>query len=220
MKYKAFLKQVFLFSNFNDAEINLLIDISEKLNLEKNTTLFSDGDKAQNFYIVIDGCVKVFKLSPDGNEQTLHILFGGDLLAEAAIFDQQKYPATCKAIKPSSLLKISRQDFLNIILSNPELSLKMMSAYSKKLRGFVKTIETLSMNDVKQRLAKYILSNSKNNIFYLDISKKELASLLGTIPETISRSLNYLKKQGYLLEKSKEIQILDLEAIKSFISLT
>jgi CRP-like cAMP-binding protein len=164
--------------------------------------------------------VKVYKLSPDGKEHTLHIQGPGDLVAEAAIFDSMAYPASCNAMEDSTLVRVSREAFVNLLKGHPELSLKMMSAYSKRLRQFVSKIEELSMRDIRSRLAGYLVSNIKmqNGVATcsLKYSKKELASLLGTIPETLSRALSFLKQQGLITEKDKSIIIPDPEKLRTF----
>jgi CRP/FNR family transcriptional regulator len=103
---------------------------------------------------------------------------------------------------------------------HPELSLKMMSAYSKRLRQFVSKIEELSMRDIRSRLAGYLLTNSKAEkgvtVCRLKYSKKELAALLGTIPETLSRALSFLKHQGLITEKDKSIVIPDTGKLRNF----
>ena len=85
---------------------------------------FQKGSDATAFFIVISGKVKIYKLSPDGKEHTLHIHGPGDLVAEAAIFDSMRYPASCMAMEDSQLVRISRDGFLALIRSHPELALE------------------------------------------------------------------------------------------------
>ncbi|HMK50730.1 MAG TPA: Crp/Fnr family transcriptional regulator, partial [Thermodesulfovibrionales bacterium] len=158
------------------------------------------------------------KLSSDGKEYTLHIQGPGEPVAEAAIFDQMVYPASCTAIEDSSLVRISRAGILSLIRNHPELALKMMSGYSKRLRQFVAKIEELSLKDIKSRLAAYILENSTVEkgltVCRLPYSKKELSSLLGTVPETLSRALAFLKQRGLIREESSSIVVLDPDKLR------
>lgn len=184
----------------------------------KGEQIFSEGLDASAFFIVVSGKVKIYKVSPDGKEHTLHIHGLGDLVAEAAIFDSMVYPASCMALEDSTLIRISREGFLTLIKRHPELALKMMSSYSKRLRQFVTKIEELSLKDIKSRLASYLLENSTiendTTICRLKYSKKELSSLLGTIPETLSRSFAFLKQNGLIVEKDNLIIIPDPEKLK------
>jgi len=214
------LLNTFLFNSFTRREIELLAPSLSLKRFRRGEQIFSEGLEATAFFAIISGKVKVYKLSPDGKEYTLHIQGPGDLVAEAAIFDSIAYPASCAAMEDSTLVRISREAFIKLLEGHPELSLKMMSAYSKRLRQFVSKIEQLSMRDIRSRLAAYLIGNSKTEkgvtACRLKYSKKELASLLGTIPETLSRALSFLKQQGLITEKDKSIIIPDPEKLRIF----
>ena len=161
MNIRNFLRQVFLFSSFTAKEIELVeVAASFKEINKKEKRYFQKGLRPRHSIIVITGRVKIYKLSPDGKEYTLHIHGPGDPVAEAAIFDDMVYPASCTALEDSGLVRISRDGFLSLIKKRPELALKMMSGYSKRLRQFVAKIEELSLKDIKSRLAAYLLENS------------------------------------------------------------
>lgn len=218
MDIRKFLSNIFLFSSFAEKELNLLESSTSLKKVGKGEQIFSEGLDASAFFIVVSGKVKIYKVSPEGKEHTLHIHGHGDLVAEAAIFDSMLYPASCMALEDSTLIRISREGFLNLIKRHPELSLKMMSSYSKRLRQFVSKIEELSLKDIKSRLAGYLLENSTvesgRTVCRLKYSKKELSSLIGTIPETLSRSFAFLKQKGLIVEKDKLIIIPDPDKLK------
>jgi CRP/FNR family transcriptional regulator len=220
MDIRKFLSGTFLFNSFTEKEIGLLLISASLKKIDKGEQIFSEGMDATAFFIVVAGRVKIYKLSPDGKEYTLHIHGPGDLVAEAAIFDSMVYPASCMAMEDTILVRISREGFLKLIKEYPELSLKMMSGYSKRLRQFVVKIEELSLKDIKSRLAGYLLENStvENgvNVCHLTYSKKELSSLLGTIPETLSRALAFLKQKKLIVEKDNRIIITDPEKLRIF----
>lgn len=218
MDLRKFLSHIFLFRTFTGKELDILESSVSLKNVYKNEQIFSEGLQASAFFIVVSGKVKIYKVSPGGKEYTLHIHGPGDLVAEAAIFDSMVYPASCMALEDSTLIRISREEFLNLIKRHPELALKMMSSYSKRLRQFVSKIEELSLKDIKSRLASYLLENSTiengTTICQLKYSKKELSSLLGTIPETLSRSFAFLKQNRLVVEKDNIIIIPDPDKLK------
>jgi len=220
METRKFLSNTFLFASFTEKEIGLLLASTSLKKVGRGEQIFSEGIDATAFFIVVSGKVKIYKLSPDGKEYTLHIHGPGDLVAEAAIFDSMVYPASCLALEDTTLMRVSREGFLNLIRAHPELSLKMMSGYSKRLRQFVAKIEELSLKDIKSRLAGYLIENSsvENGIAvcHLSYSKKELSSLLGTIPETLSRALAFLKQKKLIIEKDNTIMIPDPEKLRIF----
>lgn len=215
---RSFLAHTFLFNSFNDREMDILIAAVSLKKISKGEQIFSEGLGATAFFIVISGKVKIFKLSPDGKEITLHIHGPGYPVAEAAIFDSATYPASCMALEDTALVRISREGFLDLIKKYPELSLKIMSGYSKRLRQFVAKIEELTGRDMKSRLARYLLENSVvengKTVCHLAHSKKELSSLLGTIPETLSRTLAFFKQQKLVTEKGNAIVISDTKKLK------
>jgi CRP/FNR family transcriptional regulator, dissimilatory nitrate respiration regulator len=220
MDMHNFLLNTFLFHSFTAKEMGLLEAAAALREFHKGEQLFSEGIDASAFFIVVSGKVKIYKLSPDGKEHTLHIHGPGDLVAEAAIFDSMVYPASCMTLENSTLVRISRDGILDLIKKHPELALKMMSGYSKRLRQFVAKIEELSLKDIKARLAGYLLANSSiengETVFRLKYSKKELSSLLGTIPETLSRALSFLKQKKLITETDNKIIIQDAEKLRLF----
>jgi CRP/FNR family transcriptional regulator len=220
MDIRRFLSTTFLFNSFDDREIDLLSSSASVKKVQKGEHIFSEGLDATAFFIVISGKVKIYKLSPDGKEHTLHIHGSGDLVAEAAIFDSMRYPASCMAMEDTQLVRISRDGILGLIKNRPELALKMMSGYSRRLRQFVAKIEELSLKDIKSRLAGYLLEHSAEEkgvtICRLVYSKKEVASFLGTIPETLSRALAFLKQKKLIVERDNAIVIPDPEKLRIF----
>ncbi len=220
MDIRTFLSNTFLFHSFTGNEIGLLLTSASLKSVQKGEEIFSEGRDASAFFIVVTGKIKIYKISADGKEHTLHIHSPGDLVAEAAIFDSMVYPASCAALEDTVLVRISREGIINLIKEHPELSLKMMSGYSKRLRQFVAKIEELSLKDIKARLAGYLIENgtveNNNMVCRLKYSKKELASLLGTIPETLSRALAFLKQQKLISEKDNTIVITDPEKLRIF----
>lgn len=218
MEIRQFLINTFLFNSFTEKELSLLLASASLKKVGKGTQIFSEGIEATAFFVIASGKVKIYKLSPDGKEYTLHIHGPGDLVAEAAIFDAMVYPASCVTMEESVLVRISREGFLDLIRNHPELALKMMSGYSRRLRQFVAKIEELSLKDIKSRLAGYLLENSTLEkgvpVCHLRNSKKEISSLLGTIPETLSRALAFLKQKRLIVEKGNTIILSDPEQLR------
>jgi len=218
MDLRGFLSNIFLFSSFSEKELNLLESFTSSKKVSKGEQIYSEGLDASAFFIVVSGKVKIYKVSSGGKEHILHIHGPKDLVAEAAIFDSMVYPASCIALEDSTLVRISREGFHNLIKKYPELALKIMGSYSKRLRQFVSKIEELSLKDIKSRLAGYLLEHSTvengMTVCRFTYSKKELSSFLGTIPETLSRSFAFLKQKGFIVERNKLIIIPEPEKLK------
>lgn len=210
----------FLFQSITRAQLELIEPAISMKVTKKGEYLFSEGQAATAFFIIVKGSLKIFKLSAEGNEQILHIQKPGDLVAEAIIFDFETYPAYCQALENSELIRISKERFLELLSKFPEISFQIMKAYSRRLRQLVNKIEELSLYDIKARLANYLIQNSHlqngRYVIPLNFSKKDLASLLGTIPETLSRTLNFFKIKKIIEESKNQIIITDIDRLESF----
>ncbi len=219
--WKDFLARIFLFESLHREQLEIFSDIASIKHVRKGEHIFHEGQPASAFYIVYSGMLKIYKLSSDGAEQILHIHKRGDLIAEAVIFDFDEFPAYCQAIEDSALIRFPKNEFLDALRCFPEISFQIMRAYSQRIRQLVAKIEEISLHDVKARLANFLLQNcvQKNdqNICQLRISKKDLAATLGTIPETLSRALQFFKKEGFIRDSEKGIIILKRHELGRFV---
>ncbi|MBW1740429.1 MAG: Crp/Fnr family transcriptional regulator, partial [Deltaproteobacteria bacterium] len=165
------------------------------------------------FYVVVEGLVKIFKVSLEGKEQILHILGPREPFGEVPVFSGQDYPAHAEAISDSHLFFFPKNAFTDLIRQNPSLALSMLAVLSMRLRQFTVQVEHLSLREVPGRLSAYLLylSGEKGGERFIDlnISKGQLASLLGTIPETLSRILAKMARQGLIQVHGSCIKILD-----------
>ncbi len=215
------ISDIFLFASLDESQLELVASFCSIKTYSKNEHFFLEGDNASTFYSILSGKVKIYKLSEDGVEQILEIHETGNIFAEAAIFDRETYPAYASALEETTVIRIPKKEFIDLLISNPEISINIINAYSKRLRHFVNLVENLSLHDIKSRLAKYLLDNSsikdETNVVNLDISKKELASILGTIPETLSRTLRIFKKENIIIESKGIITVKYKNKLKSYI---
>jgi len=173
--------------------------------------VFQAGEPADRFFLVVRGRVKVFKLSARGGEQILHSFGPGSTFGEAALWAGGRYPAYSEALERTALFVLSRAVLRDAFAGNPDLAIGMMAGLSQKLREFVELVETLSLKDVPARLAGALLAEARragSERFRMRRTKAELASSLGTIPETLSRGLRKLKDAGLIAVRGPEITIL------------
>jgi len=169
---------------------------------QKGESIFDEEDEGTGFYVVISGRVKVFKLSPEGKEQILHIFGPGEPFGEVAVFTGKRFPASAEALEETRAFFFARKEFMDLIQRDPSLALNMLAVLSQRLRRFSGLIESLSLKEVPGRLAAYFLylqEGKKGGAdLILEISKNQLASLLGTIPETLSRILARMNREGFI----------------------
>ncbi len=214
--------QIPLFQGLPERQLAELARIVGERRCEQGEVLFSEGDEARGFYVLLSGRIKIFKLSPEGKEQILHIIEPGEPFAEVAMFAGSSYPAHAEALKASRVIFFPRIGFEALIKRDPDLAMNMLAILSQRLKYFSRLIEDLSLKEVPQRLAAYLLylGGSKHNTMPVDlsISKGQLASLLGTIPETLSRILNKMAAQGLIDVKGRQMKLLKRDALEALAS--
>jgi CRP/FNR family transcriptional regulator, dissimilatory nitrate respiration regulator len=193
----------------------LAIGVSRKI--EKGQTIFLDGEKAAGFYIVISGKVKIYKLAPEGKEQILHVFGPGEPFGEVPTFANASFPAHAKAVEKTRLLFFPRESFIRQIRQDPDLAMVMLGTLSHRLLHMTKLVESLSLKDVSTRLAAYLVQLSADQgqsaKVQLEINKGQLASFLGTVPETLSRALNRLINQNLIKVEGRQITILNRKGL-------
>jgi CRP/FNR family transcriptional regulator len=220
------LKQCPLFAGLKEEDLKRIKAIANLRQVEKKEILFSDGEEAKGFFVILSGKVKLYKISPEGKEQILHVVSAPDAFAEAALFLEGSYPAFAEALVDSQLLFFPKRDFIRLIEKNPQLSINMIVSLSHFLKRFASLIEELSLKEVSSRIAKYLidlsLKSSKEGRnpkeVELDLSKTQLASKLGTISETFSRTLSKMKAKGIIDVKKNKILILNRETLNELAS--
>ncbi len=207
------ISQAPLFSGLPEDQLNEIKQIAIDKFCDKGKTIFLEGDDCNGFYIVVAGKVKIYKVSLEGKEHILHIYGPGNPFGEVPVFSGQKFPANAQTILKSHLLFFPRTAFVGLISDNPSLSLNMLAILSMRLRQFTVQIENLSLKEVPGRLASYLLylanEQGQEDFVALNISKGQLASLLGTIPETLSRILAKMNKQNLIEVNGRDIKLLD-----------
>jgi CRP/FNR family transcriptional regulator len=212
--YLNIISDSLLFSGLPENQLQDILEIAIEKRIHRSENIFFEGEEANGFYLVAEGVVKVFKMSSDGKEQILHILGPGEPFGEVPVFSGQKFPANAEPIISGKFLFFPRDEFLQLVSRNPSLALNMIAVLSMRLRQFATQIENLSLKEVPGRLAGYLLylaqEQGNNNLVKLDISKGQLASLLGTIPETLSRIFTRMTKQDLIQVKDREIKLIDL----------
>ena len=214
---KKVLAESVLFSGLSDDELGKVADIALVKKFDRGESVFFEGDEGNGFYMVLEGRVKIFKMSLDGKEQILHIFGPGEPFGEVPVFHGQPFPANALTLVKTTLLFFPRREFVDLVTENPSLALNMLAMLSLRLRRFAAQIESLSLKEVPGRLASYLLylaeEQGTTEQVTLDIPKGQLASLLGTIPETLSRIFARMTDEGLIRVEGRTIYIEDLEGL-------
>lgn len=213
MDITSVIASIPLFEGLSPGQCAALGTIAVRKYYSRGEYFFSEGDNATGFYIILSGKVKIFKLSPDGKEQIFHILEDHEPFGEAAVFAGSHYPASAQALSETPVIFFPTQQFINLTSREPTLALSMLSLLSLRLRKLTTLVENLSLREVPGRLSAYLLllneSNGSTPIIELSVSKNQMASLLGTIPETLSRILKRMNDDKLIKSDARSITILD-----------
>jgi CRP/FNR family transcriptional regulator, dissimilatory nitrate respiration regulator len=213
------LTRSLLFSGLAAPLLGQIAALAQERHFGRGETIFFEGDLADGFYVVSQGQVKIFKMSLSGKEQILHLFGSGEPFGEVPVFSGSRtFPANAVSLTATDLLFFPRREFVSLISSSPELALAMLAVLSRRLRQFAAQIESLSLKEVPSRLAAHLLylaeEQGRSDQVTLDIPKGQLASLLGTSPETLSRIFHSLSTEGLIRVEGRSITLLDCEALR------
>jgi CRP/FNR family transcriptional regulator, dissimilatory nitrate respiration regulator len=238
------LNKIHLFSDLSEKELEKILSFSRRKIVSKGEILFFDTEPFTGFYCILEGSVKLYKISAEGREHIVHIMNPYNTFGEVPVFenyedvlnDRAVYPINAMSIEDDTeVLIVGAKPFLSFLKENPDVSFKFLSTLSKRLKLLNNHIEGLTLHDIKRRLAKYILEEfekskkekeelekskhillKNTNSIELNISKYDLASHLGTILETLSRTFKKLQDENIIEVHGKKINILSIKKLKNY----
>jgi len=218
------LKKAPVFGDLNDDHLEQISNVTIEKNLRKGTIIFMEGDKGEAFYFIKSGKVKIYKTTPDGRELIFAILSDGDVFAEVALFNDVAYPAGAEVLEDSCIGMIRNEDLEDLIKKNSDIALHVIKVFSKKLYSSQQKVKELALGDTYARTAQTIIKLAQSNgketsegiELQLNLSRQDLANLIGTARETVSRALSQFKKEGSINIDRKKIIIKDMEKLKGW----
>jgi len=220
-----YLQKIPLFANLKEAELQSLSQIVIERTYKKNSNIFFEGDPGDGVYFIKAGQVKVIKTSEEGGEQILHLLGPGDIFGEVVLFDGSDFPATAQAVVDSQIGMIRNWDMDVFIRANPEVALKLLKVMSHRLRDAQIKIKNLALQDTLRRTVGMLLHLAQEHgkrtaegiEINLPLSRQELANMVGTSRETVTRILSRLNKEGLIVLEKQKIIILDEEELQDWL---
>lgn len=231
------LKKLPLFFKVSDKELEEVASISSVRKLKKGEIIFLEKDEYTGFFCIIEGIVKIYRVTSEGKERIIHLIYNNDTFGEVPVFENHeriiknnaKYPANAMSLCDGTrIIHIPAKSFYELMKTHHGLCIGMLSGLSKKLRIMQTQVMNVKSQDVTKRLVNYLLSeynsrisikykqtkNTKNDTFALSISKIDLSSFLGATLETISRTFKKLQSEKFIAIKGKNITITDYEGLK------
>ena len=220
----SFLGQVPLFANLAEDDLATLAGDFRLREYDRDETVFHQGDRSRELYVVMQGKVRIFKTSPGGEETSINIFSAGDVIGEFSAIDGQPRSATAKAIERCALLEMTRERFLSRLQEMPELALGVARLLVGKVRWTAAYAETVAQFDAAGRLLHILLlyneqfgeeiEPGKRYVLHLALNQSGLASLVGARREWINRILGTWRKRGLIEYEGGTITILDLPAVE------
>ena len=206
-----------IFNHLEEEQMDEVMALIHSKSYKKGEDIYQTGNASDALYIVRRGRVKIYRISESGKEQILRILNPGDFTGELALFNESVHDAFASALVDTDICMIKRNDLQNLLLKYPNISMKILSELSHRLAQS-ETQTTRATERVELRIALFLVEsmdhNSKTNVITLPMSKKDLASYLGTTPETISRKLLEFEDAGLIKQLSnKSIKIIDVDGL-------
>lgn len=217
------LSKISLFNSLSPSELKEVSPYIIQASAKKRETIFSEGDPPDWFYIVLEGKVKITKLSQDGKEIILEIISPTDFFGGLAVIKGFPYPANAIAMEDTELLKISRSNLMRILDRFPGLMYCMALQLSDRMKESHETLKNIALERVEARIASLLLKladkigkETENGLLIdMKLTKQDIAEMVGTTVETSIRTMSKFKKLGIVSDRDGRIMIKDIGKLKN-----
>ena len=220
--HQQILRSHHLFEPLSEAQLDELLAASQLINLDKGEPLFHQGEPAHAFYFVISGCMKIFRLTPDGQEKIFEIIGDRQTFAEAMILmDTPNYVASATAVAPTQLYRFNKAAYMRLLQANQGLTFALLGKLCIRLHQRLNEIETLSLKNATHRVVRYLLTElmkvpAGGSCVELPVAKQLVAGQLSIQPETFSRIIHRLEDEGIIRIDGRQIDVLDRQRLEQF----
>jgi CRP-like cAMP-binding protein len=210
------LKSMRYFSGIDEAQLEAIRHLFKEVCYDKGAHFLAEGSRTNYLYFIVSGLVKVYKTSPDGREQVLHIAPPGDSLNDVSLYDGGPNAAGMAALTPVVLSIIGRKDIIRILRENPDLMMNVIRALAERIRRDSNLLEDLTSSQVLGRLAKLFLGQYGGEEYTvgLNLTQKDMASLVGSSREMVNRSLRVIEEMGGIRLSRRKVIVLDKSVLQ------
>ena len=213
-----------LFRELDADSLRALAARAVERHFRKGELMFVAGEEARGLYCIVEGAVRAFRESADGREQVIHVERAGATVAEVPVFDDGVFPSSVAAEADSTLLFIDKRDVRNLCREHPQIALAALKVLAGRLRRCAELVETLSLREVGQRLARLLLSEARARgertqsgfDLTLTLTNQQIAARVGSVREVVSRALARLQQDGLVALEGRRLSIPDEAALASY----
>lgn len=180
-----------------------------------------EGEPCRGFFQLLSGRARLFRTGPDGREQIMRLLHPGDTFGEVPVFDGGTNPASIEALEQCQVVLVPAGAFRRIVDSYPDVAMGLLRHFARRLRSFTELVEQISLQTVQQRVARYLYMSAREEgqptpegiLVPRTITQQDLAALVGSVREVVSRTLRVLEDDGIVEVRRKEILVRDMRAL-------
>jgi CRP/FNR family transcriptional regulator len=217
------IREVTIFSTLSDSDLKEIADYFAVEEYKKKAAIFSEGDPSDVLYGVLEGKVKITKLSAEGKEIIIEVISPGDIFGAVAVMRGFPYPANAAAMEDSKLLRLSRSNFLKVLDGYPSVMYCMMQNLGDRMKGSHESLKNIALEKVGSRIASLLLKLAEKSgvetpegtVIDFKLTKQDIADMVGTTVETSIRTMSQFKKKGLIEEREGQVLIKDPEGLRS-----
>lgn len=220
----AALRRAALFKGLKDQTLAEIAARAVPRRFDKGELVFIAGEEATGLYVVVEGSVRAFRVSVDGREQVIHVERPGGTVGEVPVFDDSTYPSTVAAEEETTTLFLAKDDVRQLCLRHPEITFSALKVLASRLRRCAELVEALSLKDVDQRVARFLLLEAQRRgtktergvLINLKQTNQQIAARVGSVREVVSRAFSRLQHDRLIIVKDRKLTIPDLSALAAF----
>lgn len=218
---KQQLREVPIFKELSSQELDTIVEIAQPRLYKSKMYAFMQGDALDRVFFINSGKVKIYKTDPSGREQIVSVLEAGEMFPHAGFFRKGQYPAHAEVMEDSQIIVIPICKFEEILVAYPLLSIKLFRVLGEKIVDLQARLEEQILHNTYEQIIMLLLRLCKTNgekmvngfKLTTHFTNKEFANMIGTSRETVSRTINYLKKKDYLSVDDDGCYLIDHEKL-------
>lgn len=211
------------FSNLPDDVLDALARCGSSRTFRKKSVLMQEGDKAEAVFFLVSGKVKLAKMNPEGQEKLLTIVRSGEMFGEISAFDGGMSPYQAEALEKVTVITVPLSQFVQLVETHPALALACIRIEAKRLRQAYRHMKNLALLDTHGRIAARLFKlcrdfgrqEGESIRIGLNLTRQEMAQLIGTSRETVSRVLAEYERMGIIEVDRHQIIVHDIEELRS-----
>ena len=220
-RWASALSRTRLFSGVDLEDLLRLAARGRQFELDSGDLLFTAGDPCKGLFVVVEGRTRAVRHGMDGREQIIHEDSPGSTFPEVAVFDDGPCPSSVFAVEDTVLLFIPKEEVKAFFLRHPEVALTALRVLSTRLRRATGMVEELALRGVSQRLAEYLLTRAaegpSEKLLRLKHTNQEIADLIGSVREVVSRSFARLQREGWIEKRGRVVEVIDRRGLRGHI---